>query len=221
MDLDSTLQSHREHYQTLARQYGSSAKGVQYPDTSSQWSRYRILAEIGVSQDSSVGDFGCGTGEFLNFLTKELGYEGSYRGVDIVDEHLVSAAERFPSASFENRDIFDNGFGEEVDFLFVAGVFNNKFPGTDPDLYMKEILLNLYRFAKKGLAFNSLSTYVDYKDENLFYSDPGEVFRFCKENLSNLVSLRHDYQLKPGVLAYEYTVYVFPSNLSAIRKNDR
>ena len=220
MDLDRTFQSHRDHYKTLARRYGSSPRGVQYPDTPSQWARYRILAEIGVSQNSSVGDFGCGTGEFLNFLTEELDFKGSYRGVDIVDEHLNSAAERFPDATFENRDIFESGFGEEVDFLFVAGVFNNKFPGTEPDEYMKEILLRLFKFARKGLAFNSLSTYVDFKDDSLFYTDPGEVFRFCKENLSNLVTLRHDYQLKPGVLAYEYTVYVFPSNLSMTRKNE-
>lgn len=213
MDSAELTRKHREHYARLAQLHGPSAKGVQYPDEASQWARYQILAEIGVQKNSSVGDFGCGAGELLGFLQHQNEFEGQYYGVDIVEEHLEAAASRFPGATFENRDIFKHGFGHEVDFIFVAGVFNNKFPHADGDAYMREILLRLMPSARKGLAFNSLSSYVDYKDENLHYTDPGEVFRFCKENLSNLVTLRHDYQLKPGILGYEYTVYVFPSEL--------
>lgn len=220
MDLSNLAQTHKDHYTSLAKLYGSDAQGVQYPDREGQWARYRVLAEVGIQTDSSVGDFGCGPGEFLNFLSQELGYEGPYRGVDIVPEHLASGAERFPDATFEERDIASSGFGEVVDYMVVAGVFNNRFPGTEPEAYMKEILLKLMPFAKKGLAFNALSTYVDYKDENLFYSNPEDIFRFCKENLSNLVSLRHDYHLKPEVPAYEYTVYVYPSDVHVRQRND-
>ncbi|MEI2638270.1 MAG: hypothetical protein V9F03_04650 [Microthrixaceae bacterium] len=49
---------------------------------------------------------------------------------------------------------------------------------------MTDHLEVLYDHTKIALAFNSLSRYVDFFTEGLGYFDPGEVFKFCKENLS-------------------------------------
>lgn len=106
-----------------------------------------------------------------------------------------------------------NPFGEEVDFVIINGVFNNKVPGNDGFGYMCDILCRLMPIVRKGIAFNAMSTYVDFLDEELVYFDPGRVFNFCKENLSNLVSLRHDYQVKPDVLPYEFCTYVYKDEL--------
>ena len=44
--------------------------------------------------------------------------------------------------------------------------------------------------------------YVDYKDERLFYFNPGKVFSMCKK-ITKRVCLRHDY------MPYEFAVYLY------------
>jgi hypothetical protein len=67
------------------------------------------------------------------------------------------------------------------------------------------------------LAFNALSTYVDYIDEHLNYLDPAAMLDFCKTELSARTVLRHDYLLKEGVIPYEFTMYVYKAALARPR----
>jgi hypothetical protein len=62
--------------------------------------------------------------------------------------------------------------------------------------------------ATVGYAFNMLSRFVDYFDDELYYEDPLHAFRFCKEQLSPLVTLRHDYAVRPGSIPFEFSIYV-------------
>ena len=54
----------------------------------------------------------------------------------------------------------------------------------------------------KGFAFNCLTSYVDYKEDHLYYGNPLFFFDFCKKNFSKYVTLIHDYKL------YEWTMLV-------------
>ena len=65
----------------------------------------------------------------------------------------------------------------------------------------------------KAIAFNNLSSYVDYKDKILYYEDPEKIFRFCKSELSPFVSIRHDYQIKTKKIPYEFTTYVYKTKI--------
>lgn len=215
MDLPKAARIHARHYESLARKYGATSQGVQYPDLAGHWARFRELVSIGVEAHSSVLDFGCGSGSLLDFLDQELSFRGKYLGIDLVDEQLMAARQKYPDAQFENRDLFSEGLPGHADYVLVNGVFNNRFDGIDAQGYMKEILRRLMPCARKGLAFNALSTYVDYMDASLNYFNPEDVFRFCKEELSSLVNLRHDYFLKQNSPAFEFTIYVFPSDIPA------
>ena len=93
------------------------------------------------------------------------------------------------------------------DYCLLSGVFNNTMP--DNITFMKETLKKMFDASNKGIAFNALSTYVDYQDKDLYYSNPVEIFDFCKTTLGNKVVLRHEYQTKPNVMPFEYTVYVY------------
>jgi hypothetical protein len=54
----------------------------------------------------------------------------------------------------------------------------------------------------RGLAFNLFTTYVDFRNDDLFYADPAEFFSLCRRELSRYVTLLHDYPL------YEWTLVV-------------
>lgn len=206
-----------KHYSKLAKLHGNTPQAVQFSDHESHWRRFSILAEVGIRSDAKIIDFGCGTGEFLNFLKSELDYKGEYIGIDISEEQIAIAKKEHPSATFFCRDIFSECLSEEADFIIINGVFNNKVANADSFGYMSDILKALMPLATTGIAFNAMSTYVDYFDESLVYFDPSEVFKFCKEQLSNCVILRHDYIVKSNSPPFEFCIYVYKDEFECRR----
>ena len=88
--------------------------------------------------------------------------------------------------------------------IFISGIFNVKFDSNDDmwEEFIKNTLVNVNENSIKGFAFNSLTSYVDYKESHLYYADPMYFFDFCKKNFSKKVSLLHDYDL------WEWTIIV-------------
>lgn len=199
----------REHYRKRVSIYGDSAQATQWPSKRAQERRFRILAGIADLSKSKVLDFGCGTGHLFDYLRREAAFEGEYVGIDICPDMIELAQSKFRQCRFEVRDIFKEGLEESFDYIFISGIFNNKVPQNER--MMKDTLSCLFERTEKGLAFNALSTYVDFFDQDFYYANPDEVFKYCKENLSPLVALRHDYYSKPGTVPFEFTVYVFKS----------
>ena len=116
---------------------------------------------------------------------------------------MLTAAQQFvadPRAEF----IHDFHITNEADYSFVSGTFNVKLDESDERWaeHVKERLIHLAKKSTQGFAFNLFTTYVDWKQETLFYADPFAFFDFCKQNISQYVSLLHDYPL------YEWTITV-------------
>ena len=74
---------------------------------------------------------------------------------------------------------------------------------------MFDLIKKMLRSCNKGIAFNSMSTYVEFQEDELFYSDPKEIFHYCKKHLTQSVVLKHDYKLKEDAFPYEYTMYLY------------
>ena len=55
-----------------------------------------------------------------------------------------------------------------------------------------------WNHVRRGLAFNLLTTYVDWRKDDLYYADPGRYFDFCRRELSRYVTLVHDYRWGSG-----------------------
>ena len=78
---------------------------------------------------------------------------------------------------------------------------------AEPDVwheYVVDCLNRIWPLARRGLAFNILTSYSDPDKmrPDLYYADPRWFFDYCKRNFSPEVALLHDY----GV--YEFTMYV-------------
>ena len=108
--------------------------------------------------------------------------------------------------SFHKINILKTKFNKNFDYIFINGTFNNH--TVNNWKWMKQILKILIKKTNKALIFNNLSSYVDYKDRNLFYIDPKKVFDFSKKNLSKFVILKHDYAIKKNVIPYEFTTFI-------------
>lgn len=199
----------KSHYQDLFRRHGDSAQAAQHFDEKSQRRRFEVLADSFRDRKVSVLDVGCGPGHFADYLAAR-GLEFTYLGVDLVPEFVAAGKKRLvdrPGVDLLELDFRAQPLPEGRDYAVLCGVFNNKLP--DNADFMKSTLKRMFTAAGKGIAFNALSTYVDYQDPALFYSDPCELLAFCKKELSRSVLLRHDYIVKEGGIPYEYAMYVY------------
>lgn len=206
-----------EHYDALAKEHGYSHNAVQQSSHDSQMRRFKVLLEgFNNFEKLKILDFGCGAGH-LYALLKDLGFSGEYVGYDISQELVALARKNHPDVRFEIRNIFQQRPTETFDIILVSGVFNNAM-GQNP-AFLQDTLQILFPLCQIGMAFNCLSTYVDFKADGLFYFDPCSVFDFCKQKLTPSVVLRHDYEIKEGVVPFEFSCYLKKS-VHLPRKNN-
>jgi SAM-dependent methyltransferase len=155
----------------------------------------------------TVNDRGCGYGAMFKYLDIILDVQlTKYYGYDISKE-MLSVANKYV-ADERAEWIHSKDITSKADYSFVSGTFNVRFEASDVlwTQYIQETVIQLGKMSRKGFAFNLLSTYVDWKEDHLYYGDPLFFFDFCKRNLSHYVSLLHDYPL------YEWTILIKMEN---------
>ena len=105
----SDIDALAKHYGELVKQHGDAAESAQYADRATQERRMEVLCEIGVTKDSKVLDFGCGTGQMLSFLKRSIGFEGEYVGYDISPEAIEFARGAHPAGRGIPDQLLRNG----------------------------------------------------------------------------------------------------------------
>ncbi len=196
-----------KHYKELFKKHGVDAKSVQWSDKESQFKRFEALLQV-ENEISSIIDLGCGFGDLYEYLQLN-NFNGKYLGLDNVDEFIDAAKERFSdgTAEFKKFDINTSKIPKGYDYIILSGVFNNKFDGNRD--FMINTINEMFKKCEKGIAFNAMSTYVDYQADDLYYTNPLEIFDYCKLNLTRKVVLKHDYIVKKGSIPFEYTIFLY------------
>lgn len=161
---------------------------------------YEAMLEVGDIRHSRILDFGCGKGDLYGFL-RDRHIEVRYTGIDINENLINLARNKYPGIDFRVLDIEREELKEDFDFVFICGVFNLKVNGVE-DL-MRTTLIKLFRHCKKALVFNALSSHSPKKDYELFYLGPEDILSFAIENLSPFVSLRHD------MIPYDFFLFIY------------
>lgn len=202
--VDQALDAVGKLYTQGLAEHGVASKAVGWKDEKSQVLRFEQLARVLDDAEGAVtvNDWGCGYGAMFGFLDRRLGERlGRYVGYDISGE-MIEAAQ---SVVTDERATFVVGSHvEPADYTFVSGTFNVRFETPEQEWreWVEARLRGLTAASTRGVAFNLLSTYVDWKEDHLFYADPRHFFDFCKRELSPRVALLHDYPL------YEWTILV-------------
>jgi SAM-dependent methyltransferase len=206
-DLSDALAGIEALYTANLAEHGTSSASVGWPDPDAQRLRFDKLAYV-IAADPpdgpiTVNDWGCGYGAMFRYLDERPDVSlGGYFGYDISTDMLTAAREFVddPRATWiERKDV-----SEEADYSFVSGTFNVRMAASDETWqgYVEDTLRRLADRSRRGFAFNLLTSYVDWRKDDLFYADPSHFFRFCRENISRYVTLLHDYPL------YEWTIAV-------------
>ena len=192
--------------------YGDSFRGNGYTKSAQEAAdRYALMLDVVRERDTpqSVLDLGCGLAHMLDFIARSSGYEHiRYTGLDISAKYLSAAKARQPQQDFLLMDVLA---GDEklpmFDYVVLNGVFNYRGQLGQERMveYWKRLISVAYRHCRRGIAFNVMSTLVDWERDDLFHLPIETMSRFVWENLSRHFAVRHDYQ------AYEYTTYIYRS----------
>ena len=191
--------------------FGNSPKSVGQLNIDTLEKRLSILTQVGDLKSSKILDFGCGFGYLYSYLKKKIKFNGEYVGYDISNEMINFANKKYKNVRFENKNILRSKIKERFDYVIINGTFNNQINQNFD--WIKKTLKILFKKTDKAIAFNNITSYVDYFDNRLFYAQPEKIFNFCKSELSPLVTLRHDYQIKDKKLPYEFTTYVYKTQI--------
>lgn len=199
------LEDVASYYSRKLAEHGTTPLGVDWNGVPGQHLRFEQLIKLlPEGQPYTLNDLGCGYGALLGYLM-ETNPPAGYLGVDVSDEMIVAARQRYGGklmARFTTADRPDS----MADFGVASGIFNVRMGRSDLQWfdYLKSTLDILDSTSRLGFAFNCLTTYsdADKMRPDLYYADPCQLFDVCKRNYSTQVALLHDYGL------YEFTLLV-------------
>lgn len=194
-----TYDSILSHYSKLYQKYGLHPSSLGWLK-GKQEIRFKVATDIGDLQNSTILDVGCGFGDFATFLKKHK-QKVRYTGVDVNGKFIEIASKINQDCAFHARDIEKKKFKKRFDWVFAIGLTNQ----SGSFRYIENLMKEMSRIARKGVAMDFLTTYVDYKKSGNFHASPERVFKISKK-FSKRVVLRHDY------LPFEFCVYIYKND---------
>jgi SAM-dependent methyltransferase len=194
-----------QYYSEKLSAHGVTPQGVDWNSDDSQQLRFSQL--LLVMQDEPgeplVLDYGCGYGALARRLIV-AGAPFRYVGFDVCTPMVVQARAdvRDPRCSFTDRE----SELPVADYTVASGIFNVRLQASSEQwrAHVIKTIDALARHSSRGFAFNMLTRYADAQKlrDYLYYADPGEYFKLCKQSWSRNVALLHHYDL------YEFTILV-------------
>jgi trans-aconitate methyltransferase len=186
---DRTKYQHR--YVERLQKYGHDPRTLGWA-SGKQAERFAVLTSF-VPLDSidSVLDVGCGFGDLCGFL-RQRGFRGRYVGIDFIPELIEIGRSRFADADLRVSDLSTFSSVDGFGLVVASGIFNARLHHQDNLAHIKESLARMFSLCTRVMAVDFLTSYVDFRREDLYYMAPEEAFG-CAKAMTRRVSLRHDY----------------------------
>jgi SAM-dependent methyltransferase len=198
----------RQHYREKFSRHGPTSEGVDWgSDESKMLLRYQkmqAVVEAPRSGSASLLDVGCGYGGLFSYLAGK-GAEIHYTGIDVADNMIQWARQKFGAGTFVCGDILSHDFKREFDYVVCSGILTQKLdvPAIEMDRFAADLIKRMFDLCKRGTAFNIMTTKVNFFSNKLYYRNPAEMFSWCISEITPHIKIDHAYPL------YEYTVYLY------------
>jgi hypothetical protein len=190
-----------QRYQQRIEQHGPTFASLNSGSEEKQAIRQWVHASALQGDRPSILEVGCGLGDFYKYLRRQK-RDCAYHGYDIVPEYIAECRREFLLAKFEVRNIFVDGIDGNYDTVVMSQVLNNRYQKSDNMQVMQRALELAFQHTRISVSVDMLSTYVDFRNPDLFYYSPEDIFRIAKA-IAPRVLIRHDYR------AFEFSVQLF------------
>lgn len=204
--MKNTLNKIEELYSNLLNKHGNQSNAVGWNTSECQNLRFQKLTSVIKNSEDiySINDYGCGYGAHLDYLIEKGFKINCYNGYDVSKPMLKEAKKSQEKHNLKLNLHQTQNIITLADYTFVSGTFNVKFETSEKEwkFFIQEKLEEINRFSRIGFSFNILTSYVEWKEDHLYYGDPLFWFDLCKKSFSKKVSLIHDYPL------WEWTICV-------------
>jgi len=196
-------------YSRALMEFSDDPRAVGYNGPESQnlmFSRFLQLFKFERDQ-IRVHEVGCGLCHFKEYLKtrRRVGYSGNDTLLDMV----VFSKQKHQRSTIYHGHLKDISPFLDADYVVTITTFNES-----PKEELLDELRVMYAVAKKGIAFDCFSSYVDFNDEKVTYIDPAEMLTFCLQTFSRYVFLDH------SLPNYRYIVFVYkPDFIDSIYPN--
>lgn len=206
--MNEISKSLRNHYSSCFNEHGPTSMGVDWGQNQSAADiRTRKILEIlkHAKPGSSLLDVGCGYGALVDHIPSNL--DISYYGIDVAPNMIEYAENNYGNfGTFYCNDFLDWEPNRRFDYIVCNGILTQKLEASHLNMlnYSQKLLKKMYSTSTIGIAFNCMSTFVNFQKSNLFYRSPSEFVSWCMSELSSRVVLDSAYDLW-----YEYMIYVF------------
>ena len=206
-----------DHYVKKFAEHGPTPEGVDWganpADHILRLNRMLSVLDMGfdVGPRKSLLDVGCGYGS-LNELVVSRGLSLDYIGIDMCSQMIEVAKEKYPSSKWLVGDILAIEGKRRFDYIICNGVLTQKLDVSirDMDQFLLNLVTRMYELCRIGVAFNVMTTHVNFMASNLYYRNPAELLGWCMTALTPRVRLDHAYPL------YEYTIYLYREDAAGL-----
>lgn len=209
-DLKLDYRSIVAHYERCLARHGDTCQGVDWPNGADAAKRYGVMLDVirsPIAGRPTLLDFGCGASHLYEYLIA-TGREGelSYSGLDLSPRFIALSQQKFPHLPYYCQDLLTGSSALPCfDYIVANGVFTEKCTLSFEEMltYFQGLISILFEKTRVGLAFNVMSTQVDWERTDLFHVPFDVMAELLVRHASRHFVFRHDYRL------YEYTVYVY------------
>ena len=209
-------ESLKKHYEETFARFGATSRGV---DWGSYEADHKLRLErmldvttlsVPLSRPVTLLDVGCGYGSLID-LIKERKQNIHYHGIDISSAMVETGRIRHPEVLWTVGDVLDTTLElDRHDFVVCNGILTQKRDNSilDMNRFAKKLIRRMFDLCKVGVAFNIMTTHVNFMSSNLYYRNPVELLAWCMSELTPKIRLDHAYPI------FEYTLYLYQPNCS-------
>lgn len=205
---------YRQHHRSVFAQHGETPQGVDWGKRPEDHimrldNMLAVVPWPTGANGFTMLDVGSGFGSLLG-RARELNLPIHYTGIELVKEMAIRSRERHPEAEWLCGDVMTHDFDQPFDYVVNNGVLTQKLDASiaEMDAFVKAMIRRMFALCRYGIAFNLMTTRVNFMAPNLYYKSPVEMLAWCMSELTSKVRLDHSYPL------YEYTMYLYRDDSS-------
>jgi hypothetical protein len=197
-----------EHYEGCLARHGDTHLGVDWPRPDDAETRYTVMLGAVRPGDgvASLLDFGCVDWHIHEYMILNQVRDVRYAGLDLSERFVALCRSKHPGVDYYCADVLKDGIGRlpRFDYVVANGMFTEKreLPFDAMLAYFEAMVPHLFAMARVGIAFNVMSSHVDWERDDLFHLPIDTLGRFLTKEVTRHF-VRNDYGL------YEYTVYAY------------